>query len=51
MLKAAGVVADEKRGTLVYHRLKTPCVLNFVACTETVMKTRLAEQLAFMETA
>jgi ArsR family transcriptional regulator len=48
VLKNAGIVEDEKRGTTVWYRLKTPCVLNFIACTEAVMKLRLEEQRALL---
>jgi len=48
VLKNAGIVEDEKRGTTVWYRLKTPCVLNFIACTESVMQLRLEEQRALL---
>ncbi|NDY56478.1 winged helix-turn-helix transcriptional regulator [Desulfovibrio sulfodismutans] len=40
VLKRVGIVADEKRGLQVYYRLKTPCVLNFFACIENVLRDR-----------
>jgi ArsR family transcriptional regulator len=46
ILKESGIVADEKRGTQVYYRLHTPCVLNFLNCAEAVMKVQLEQQLA-----
>lgn len=36
LLKAAGILRDEKRGSLVYYRLRVPCVLNFFKCVEAV---------------
>jgi DNA-binding transcriptional ArsR family regulator len=36
LLKAAGILTDEKRGSLVYYRLRVPCVLNFFKCVEAV---------------
>jgi DNA-binding transcriptional ArsR family regulator len=36
LLKRAGILADEKRGSLVYYRLRVPCVLNFFKCVEAV---------------
>ena len=36
LLKEAGILADEKRGSLVYYRLRVPCVLNFFKCVEAV---------------
>ncbi|NIW35242.1 MAG: metalloregulator ArsR/SmtB family transcription factor [Gemmatimonadetes bacterium] len=38
LLKEAGIVADEKRGTRVYYSLKMPCVLGFFSCVETVLQ-------------
>lgn len=45
LLKNAGIVDDEKRGTMVYYRLRTPCVLSFMACTESVMRSDLERRL------
>ncbi len=33
-LKAAGLIDDEKRGTLVEYRLVAPCILDMAACAE-----------------
>jgi len=38
LLKKSGIVTDEKRGLQVYYRLKTPCVLNFFTCIESVLR-------------
>ena len=32
VLKAAGVIEDDKRGLQVFYRLKLPCVARFTAC-------------------
>ena len=40
ILKGAGIVADEKRGTQVFYSLRVPCVLNFFSCVESVLKTK-----------
>lgn len=40
LLRQSGIVVDEKRGLQVYYRLKTPCVLNFFACIESVIRAR-----------
>lgn len=37
-LKKAGVVEDERRGTMTFYRLRTPCVLNFLQCAESVLR-------------
>jgi ArsR family transcriptional regulator len=44
LLKGAGIVEDEKRGSLVYYRLRFPCVLDFFACVESVMKCNARAQ-------
>jgi len=43
ILKEAGIVVDEKRGAMVYYRLRVPCVMNFFECCEAVLKARLRE--------
>jgi ArsR family transcriptional regulator len=34
VLKAAGVLENEKRGLQVYYRLALPCVTSFTACLD-----------------
>jgi ArsR family transcriptional regulator len=38
VLKHAGIVLDEKRGLQVWYSLRTPCVLKFFQCVESVQK-------------
>jgi len=38
VLKAAGVVEDDKRGSQVLYSVRVPCVLNFFSCVESVLK-------------
>jgi DNA-binding transcriptional ArsR family regulator len=45
VLKSAGIVRDEKRGSNVFYILRTPCILNFLSCVETVIKSAAEEQL------
>ncbi|MDM7926745.1 MAG: metalloregulator ArsR/SmtB family transcription factor [bacterium] len=45
LLKNAGIVGIEKRGTNVYYTLKIPCALNFLRCSREVMEASLAEQI------
>lgn len=41
LLKEAGFVEDERRGTLVEYRLVAPCVLDMAACAEgTILENR-----------
>lgn len=46
VLKQAGVVADEKRGLMVYYRLKTPCIAGLFDCIEGVLRSNAKAQLA-----
>ena len=43
LLKNAGIVDDDKRGQMVFYHLKTPCVLNFLSCIESVLSRRAQE--------
>ena len=45
ILREVGIINDEKRGSLVYYRLKMPCVLSFFSCVEKVMKSNAEGQL------
>ena len=45
VLKNAGIVLDERHGSQVYYKLRTPCVLNFFSCVESVMKSTGKDQL------
>jgi len=38
LLKQAGMVTDEKRGTWVYYRLLCPCLKTFMECVDSVLK-------------
>lgn len=44
VLKNAGIVQDEKRGSQVFYSLLVPCVLDFFSCVEPVLKARAREQ-------
>lgn len=49
VLRNAGIVDDEKKGTQVYYRLKMPCVLNFFKCVESVIESSAKEQLRLIK--
>ena len=49
ILKGAGLVVDEKRGVQVFYKLRVPCVLDFLNCVESVMKSNVQEQLKLIE--
>lgn len=38
VLKNAGLVTDEKRGTSIYYHLRVPCVMDFMSCVEAVLE-------------
>jgi ArsR family transcriptional regulator len=44
LLKKAGIVADRKEGLQVYYRLKTPCILRFFECVESVQEANAQER-------
>lgn len=48
-LKSAGLVEDEKRGTMVFYRLRMPCFIRFMQCIDAVMKRNAADQIALVE--
>jgi len=43
VLRNVGILADEKRGSQVFYRLRCPCVTAFFACAEKVLKTTARE--------
>jgi DNA-binding transcriptional ArsR family regulator len=43
ILKAAGIITDEKRGTQVFYTLKIPCVVNFFSCVQDVQENLVEE--------
>jgi DNA-binding transcriptional ArsR family regulator len=45
VLKGAGLVEIDKRGTQVYYSLRCRCVLSFVTCIEDILKTSAIEQM------
>lgn len=46
VLKAQGIIVDEKRGANVFYRLQVPCVLKFFGCIEEVVKSVSKNQAA-----
>ena len=45
ILKGAGIVKDDKRGSQVFYNLRVPCVLNFFDCVESVLKSHAEKYL------
>ena len=48
VLKNAGIVEDEKKGTTVFYTLKTPCILNFIGCIEEVIESNTRTHLEIL---
>jgi ArsR family transcriptional regulator len=46
ILKNAGIIGDEKRGTSVYYSLRCECIMKFIGCIEQVIKMNLDRQQA-----
>lgn len=38
VLKSAGIVESEKRGTTVYYQLRVKCIRKFFECVESVLR-------------
>lgn len=49
VLKQAGVVEDEKRGKMVYYKLKVPCIMNFIPCVEAVIQAGIDDKLKLLK--
>ncbi|MDR3688024.1 MAG: metalloregulator ArsR/SmtB family transcription factor [Fimbriimonas sp.] len=37
VMRAAGLVSDQKRGLQVFYELRVPCIMRFFACMESVL--------------
>lgn len=49
ILKKAGILKDDKRGTEVYYSLRCPCIMNFFQCVESVIRENAQEQLELIQ--
>lgn len=49
VLRAAGIVQDDKRGLMVYYALRVPCILNFFGCVEAVLQANAEEHLELVK--
>ena len=45
VMKNAGIVRDEKRGSQVFYTLRVSCIVNFFSCVESVLENSAKEQL------
>ena len=46
VLRNAGVLADEKRGNMVFFRIRMECVVGFFGCVRGALEAQAREQLA-----
>ncbi len=44
ILKGAGILECDKRGSQVYYRLRMQCVLDFLECVESVLQCNAKDQ-------
>lgn len=49
ILKDAGIVTTEKRGTNIYYNLALSCLNGFLACTADVIEKRVSSQIAMLK--
>jgi ArsR family transcriptional regulator len=50
VLKAAGVVQDERRGSQIWYRLRMRCVTRFFGCVESELQKQAREHLDLVDT-
>lgn len=48
VLRNAGIIESEKRGTEIHYALRVPCVLKFFSCVESVLKKNSEERLRLL---
>ncbi len=49
VLKNAGIVEDRKEGQNVYYHLTCPCIINFIHCLESIIKSKAARLSASIQ--
>lgn len=49
VLREAGIVTTEKRGTNIYYRLSLACLDVFLRCSENAIRHRLTSQIARLD--
>lgn len=50
VLRQAGLVSVDKRGTMVFYSLTTPCILRFVDCIDAVVRATAERQAELLST-
>lgn len=49
LLRDAGIVDYEKRGTQMHYHLAAPCVLDFFSCLENMLQTNIRRQTGTLQ--
>jgi ArsR family transcriptional regulator len=44
ILKEAGIVENDKRGSMVFYQLRVKCLVDFLRCVESVIKCNAEQQ-------
>jgi len=50
ILKNAGIVQDERKGTQIFYSLRVPCILHFFQCVGAVLEAVAEEHQAVLHT-
>jgi ArsR family transcriptional regulator len=48
-LKQAGLLEDEKRGKMIFYRLRVKCLSNFFECVESVVRANAETQQQLLQ--
>ena len=48
-LKQAGLLEDEKRGKMIFYRLRVKCLANFFECVESVVRSNAETQQQLLQ--
>ncbi len=48
VMTRAGLLDSRKEGLMVFYRLRTPCILDFLSCVERCLRDQLKEDAAIL---
>ena len=48
VMTRAGLLDNRKEGLMVFYRLRTPCILDFLSCVERCLREQLKEDAAIL---
>jgi ArsR family transcriptional regulator len=49
VLKNAGIVRDERKGTTINYILQVPCIMNFMGCVEKVIEDKTRRHMQMLK--